>query len=167
MDDWDWLSGNARCWRSISKGINEKEDGILEEYDESYKLNGDRYFGERDMGKYSDEIKDFFINRRDRMLTFLKEEFELSGEPVYFVLLSNKENAAEFSVNTITLERSCFYWQGLYFNDYPVTLRINDIDPEEQFLGCYDDGGTLISTEQEITVELGSDTKVVHARFEE
>lgn len=238
IDDWDWLPGNARCWRSISEGTSEKEDGkwrwcvwdtegalntydentfksgnetcweedpivkglmqnsnfrrdfvisfmdmvnrnfeenrvlaeideMLAEYEESYEKNRIRYFGDRDMSKYADSIKEFFVNRRDRMLTFLKEEFELSEEPVYLVLLPNKENVAEFSVNTITLERSCFYWQGLYFSDYPVTLRINDIDPEEQFLGWYDDGGALISTEQEIMVELGSDTKVVYARFEE
>ena len=238
MDDWDWLPGNARCWRSLSKGVNEKENGkwrwcvwdtegalnaydrntfkdgnegcwendlivkglmqndifrrdfvlsfmdmvnnnfgenrvlteidsMLAEYEESYELNRIRYFGERDMSKYSGAIKDFFVNRPDRMLTFLKEEFELSGEPVYFVLLSNKENAAEFCINTITMERSCVFWQGLYFSDYPVLLRINDIDPGEKFLGWYDDGGALISTEQEIMVELGSDTKVIHARFEE
>ncbi len=238
MDDWDWLPGNARCWRSISKGSNEKEDGkwrwcvwdtegalnaydrntfkdgnescwendliakelmkndnfrrdfvlsfmdmvnhnfeetnvltqidgMLAEFEESYELNRIRYFGERDMGKYSDAIKEFFVNRQDRVLTYLKEEFELSGEPAYLVLLSNKENAAQLSVNTLAMEKSCVFWQGLYFSDYPVTLRIQDIAPDEQFLGWYDDGGTLISTEPEMTVELGSETKVIHARFEE
>lgn len=238
MDDWDWLPGNARCWRSISKGENEKEDGkwrwciwdtegalnaydrntfqdgnescwendpiikglmqnenfrrdfvlsfmdmvnynfeetrALTEIDEilsgqeaSYGLNRIRYFGDCDMEKYSQAIKDFFVNRKDRALTFLKEEFELSGDPVYFVLLSNKENAAKFHVNTLSMERSCVFWQGLYFSDYPVTLKVDEIDPGERFLGWYDDGGTLISTEQEIMIELGNETKVVHAKFEE
>lgn len=238
MDDWDWLPGNARCWRSLTEGGHEKEDGkwrwcvwdtegamnaydrntfqngnemcwqddpiikelmkndqfrrdfvlsfmdmvnhnfeethvltiideILSEYEASYELNRIRYLGDRDTGKYSDAIKEFFVNRRDKAVTYLKEEFELSGDPVYLVLLCNKENAAEFYINTLTMDRDFVFWQGLYFSDYPVTLSVKEIGAGEQFLGWYDDNGDLISAEWEIQIELDNETKVVHARFAE
>ncbi len=238
IDNYDWLPANARCWKSISKGVHEKEDGkwrwaiwdtegaenvyerntfesgniicwredpivkglmqndifrknfvvsfmdmvnynfekehvtsvideMLQEYQSSYELNKIRYLGECDTNKYTNTIKDFFNNRREQMVSFLKEEFELQGEPVYIALLIDKENAAEFSVNTILLEKECGFWQGIYFNDYPVTLSVHDIGSNEQFLGWYEDDGTLISTEQMIEVELGSETKIIHARFKE
>ena len=107
------------------------------------------------------------MNRRDRAVTFLKEEFELSGDPTYLVLLCNKENAAEFHINTLRMDRDLVFWQGLYFSDYPVTLSVKEIDTGEQFLGWYDDNGNLISAEWEIQIELGNETKVVHARFAE
>lgn len=238
MDDWDWLPGNARCWRSLSGGGHESEDGkwrwcvwdmegamnaydrntfqsgnemcwedepiikelmqndnfrkdfvlsfmdmvnenfeethvlteideMLSEYEVSYELNKIRYFGDRDTGKYFDAIRDFFLNRKDRAVAYLKEEFGLLGNPVYLVLLCNKENAAEFHINTLAMDRDCVFWQGLYFSDYPVTLSVNKIEPDEQFLGWYSESGELISLEQEIEVEMGSETKVVHAKFAE
>lgn len=142
-------------------------DEIVSEYGASYELNRIRYLGDCDTGKYSDAIKEFFVNRRDRAVTFLKEEFELSGDPTYLVLLCNKENAAEFHINTLRMDRDLVFWQGLYFSDYPVTLSVKEIDTGEQFLGWYDDNGNLISAEWEIQIELGNETKVVHARFAE
>lgn len=238
IDNYDWLPDNAICWRSISKGNNEKEDGkwrwaiwdteggeqsydrntfesgnivcwkedpiitglmqndnfrrdfvisfmdmvnynfeeeytsvvineMLQEYQNSYELNRIRYFGNCDMQKYTGSIIEFFANRNEWVTTFLKEEFELQGDPVYIALLINKENAAEFSVNTLSLDRACSFWQGIYFNDYPVTLSVQNIDSNEQFMGWYEEDGTLISTEQKIEVNLGSETKLVYARFEE
>ncbi len=238
MDDWDWLPGNARCWRSITKGMHEKQDGkwrwcvwdmegamnaydrntfqsgnemcwendpvvkelmksekfrkdfvisfmdmvnhnfeethvlmeideALSEYEASYELNKVRYFENRETGKYFDAVKEFFVNRKDKAITYLKEEFDLLSDPVYFVLLCDKENAAEFHINTLAMDKDCVFWQGLYFNDYPVTLSVDKIESGEQFLGWYSDSGELLSTELEIEIEMGNETKVVHAKFAE
>lgn len=238
IDNYDWLPGNARCWRSISKGEHEKEDKkwrwavwdteggelvyerntfssgnilcwredpiitslmknenfrknfvlsfmdimnknfeedlVFAEIDklvqgsqESYKLNGNRYFGNYGYNDEIENIKDFFANRKDRILHFLKEEFELSSDPVYLVLLANREKAAEIHVNTIDFGLNYEFWQGLYFSDYPVSLEVRNVNADEQFLGWYEDDGTLISMEQQITVELGNETRIIHVRFKE
>lgn len=107
------------------------------------------------------------MNRKDKAITYLKEEFDLLSDPVYFVLLCDKENAAEFHINTLAMDKDCVFWQGLYFNDYPVTLSVDKIESGEQFLGWYSDSGELLSTELEIEIEMGNETKVVHAKFAE
>ena len=65
------------------------------------------------------------------------------------------------------MDKDCVFWQGLYFNDYPVTLSVDKIESGEQFLGWYSDSGELLSTELEIEIEMGNETKVVHAKFAE
>ena len=52
------------------------------------------------------------------------------------------------------MDKDCVFWQGLYFNDYPVTLSVDKIESGEQFLGWYSDSGELLSTELEIEIEL-------------
>lgn len=238
LNDRDWLSHNARCYRSIEAGPGENEDGkwrwgvwdtettmydanvntfhegnidsweddliaqALMEYEEfrkrfvitymdlynniwqednilpivaemegditeSYAMYMERWNTDADVNEYLDKLKTFLADRPEYVFEHVKEEFDLSAEPVWLVILSNKDGAASFRVNTSIINMPAAWWQGLYFPDYPITIEIEEVYGDGIFLGWYTEDGELLSTDNMLELYLTEEINIVHPVFAE
>ena len=238
LNDRDWLSHNARCYRSIEAGPGENEDGkwrwgvwdtettmydanvntfhegnidsweddliaqALMEHEEfreqfvitymdlynniwqednilsivaemesditeSYTMYMERWNTDADVNEYPDKLKTFLADRPEYVFEHVKEEFDLSAEPVWLVILSNKDGAASFRVNTSIINMPEAWWQGLYFPDYPITIEIEEVYGDGIFLGWYTEDGELLSTDNVLELYLTEEINIVHPEFEE
>lgn len=99
------------------------------------------------------KINTFYENRFVYIVQYMKEEFGLKGELVPVNLSISDTEKGNVIVNTATLEWNDNSWQGYYFTDYPITLIANEKE-DSVFMGWYDENGSLISGEKEITISL-------------
>lgn len=65
----------------------------------------------------------FFLRRRQYIVPYLAEEFDLQGTTETLeIQMDTKNEGGYVEVNTIKPDLSSGAWQGEYFTDYPVTL---------------------------------------------
>lgn len=141
----------------------EEKTGNMES---SFAMYMERFHAGVDTHEYQDNVKRFFKERGEFAFGNLKNEFELEGEPVWLVLLSDQGGAASFRVNTSVIDMPETWWQGVYFSDYPVEIAVEEVYDGYEFLGWYTENDELISTEHTITVDLNGETNIVNAKFE-
>lgn len=132
---------------------------------ESYEMYMERYHAGTDINEYRDKLKKFFADRPEYAFGHVKEEFNLSAEPVWLVILSDKDNAASFRVNTTIIDMPEAWWQGMYFPDYSVEIAVEEVNGDNRFTGWYTEDGELLSTDSVITVELSEEVNIVYPRF--
>ncbi|MBD5507503.1 MAG: hypothetical protein HDR05_05530 [Lachnospiraceae bacterium] len=150
-------------WRedSILPIVSEMESNIAE----SYAMYMERYHADADANEYLDKLKTFLADRPGYAFEHVKEEFELSAEPVWLVILSNKDNAASFRVNTSIINMPEIWWQGLYFADYPVEIAIEEVHGDNEFLGWYTQDDELLSTDEVLELHLTEETNIICPKF--
>ena len=148
---------------SILAVISDMEESIAE----SYAMHIKRYYEGGSTNEYTDKLKKFFTDRKEYAFDHVKEEFNLSADPVWLVILANKEGAASYRVNTTVVDIPEAWWQGLYFPDFPVEIKIEEIYDDNEFLGWYTEDGELLSTEDTITIHLNGETKIICPRWNE
>lgn len=132
---------------------------------ESYAMHIERYYEGSSTNEYTDKLKTFFTDRKEYAFGHVKEEFGLSAEPVWLVILSDQDGAASFRVNTTSINIPESWWQGLYFPDYPVEIEIEEIYGDNEFLGWYTEDGKLLGTENTLTLNLSEDTNIICPRW--
>lgn len=103
-----------------------------------------------------DKIHDFFANRFQWATTYLKEEFDLKGEPVSVQIENTDAAKGSIQVNSVIPEPEGNTWSGMYFTDYPITLTAVE-NVENSFCGWYDENGQLISNEKQLVLTLSQD----------
>lgn len=130
-----------------------------------YEMYMERYHDDVDINKYRNKLKTFLTDRREYAFEHVKEEFTLTVDPVWIVLLSNRAGAASLRVNTSVIDMPETWWQEIYFPDYPVEIAVEEIYGDNEFLGWYTESGELLSMDKVITVNLTEDTNIVNARF--
>ena len=152
-------------WRedNILPIVCEMENDIAE----SYAMYMERWHADANLNEYLDKLKTFLTDRPSYVFEHVKEEFELSAEPVWLVILSNKDGAASFRVNTSIVNMPESWWQGLYFPDYPIEIGIEEVYGDSVFLGWYTADGELISTDDVLELYLTEETNIVYPKFEE
>ncbi|MBD5475186.1 MAG: hypothetical protein HDR17_04260 [Lachnospiraceae bacterium] len=148
---------------SILAVISDLEESIAE----SYAMHIKRYYEGDSTNEYTDKLKKFFTDRKEYAFDHVKEEFNLSADPVWLVILSNKEGAASYRVNTTVVDIPEAWWQGLYFPDFPIEIKIKEIYDDNEFLGWYTEEGELLSTEDTITIHLDRETNIICPRWNE
>ena len=150
-------------WRedNILPIISEMEGNIAE----SYAMYMERWHADADINKYLDRRKTFLVDRPEYAFEHVKEEFELSAEPVWLVILSNKDNAASYRVNTSIINMPEAWWQGLYFADYPVEIAIEEVHGDNEFLGWYTQDDELLSTDEVLELHLTEETNIICPKF--
>lgn len=141
--------------------VSEMESNITE----SYAMYMERYHADADANEYVDKLKTFLSDRPGYAFEHVKEEFELSAEPVWLVILSNKDNAASFRVNTSMINMPETWWQGLYFADYPVEIAIEEMYEDNEFLGWYTQDDELLSTDEALELYLTEETNIICPKF--
>lgn len=156
------LYNNIRREDNILPIIYEMENNIAE----SYAMHIERYYDAGSINEYTDKLETFFMDRSEYVFEHVKEEFQLSADPAWLVILSNKDGAASFRVNTSLIDMPEAWWQGLYFPDYPVEIKIEEIYGNNTFLGWYTEDGVLLSTEDVITVNLNEGINSICPKFE-
>ncbi len=107
----------------------------------------------------------FFEKRTDYVIDHLKEEFELKGTCEKITIFVEEENGGTISVNTTTLPVGKKSWEGYYFTDYPITLSVVAA-PGYHFVGWKNMGGTFISSDDKINVEMVKGGVEICAVFE-
>ena len=125
----------------------------------------ERYHEDVNINEYCDKLEIFLADRPEYAFEYMKEEFALTADPVWFVLLSDQAGAASFRVNTSVIDMPETWWQGIYFPDYPVEITVEEVYGDNAFLGWYTESGELLSADKVITVNLTEDTNIVNARF--
>lgn len=150
-------------WREdcIWPYIEEKTDNMAA----SYEMYTERFQAGVDIDQYHYYLKRFFEQRPEYVFDHLREEFDLSGSPVWLVLLTDQGGEASFRVNTSTVDLPGAWWQGLYFPDYPVEIEVEEVYRGWKFLGWYAENGDLIGSDEKITIDLTEDTNIIYARF--
>ncbi len=146
---------------SILHIVSEMKNNIAE----SYAMHSERFYIGEDIDKYYDKMKSFLIERKEYAFQQLKEEFGLSGNPSWIVILSNKNGAASFKVNTSIVNIPESWWQGLYFSDYPIEVSIEEVYGDNVFLGWYTENDELLSTDKMITINLNEGTNFIYPKF--
>lgn len=148
-----------------------REDTILPYIEEalgnmeaSYEMYIERFYAGTDKNESYDNMKRFFTDRKDYAFGHLQTEFELNTEPVWLVLLPDKEGVS-FRINTSVINIPGTWWQGLYFPDYPVEIAVEEGYEENEFLGWYMESGELLSTDTVLTVDLTGETSILYPRF--
>ncbi len=68
-------------------------------------------------------IKSFIQNREKNMLTFMKNDLNLTGQAAEISLSVNDSTGGTLMVNTISADMKDNKWSGTYFTDYPVTVK--------------------------------------------
>ncbi len=131
----------------------------------SYCMYLERFWEGHERNEFTDKVKTFFSERKEYALEDVKDEFQLKADPVWLVILTNKEGAASFRVNTSTIDIPETWWQGIYFPDYPVELKIEETYENNTFLGWYTEDDKLLSTEDTLTVDLKEETNIICAQF--
>ena len=152
-------------WRedNILPVISEMEDDISK----SYTLHMERYYADANANEYLDKLKTFFADRPEYAFKHVEEEFDLSADPVWLVILSNKDGAASFRVNTSIINMPEAWWQGLYFSDYPIEIEIEEVYGDDVFLGWYTEDGELLSTDNVLDLSLTEEINIVYPKFAE
>ena len=150
-------------WRedNILPIVSEMESNIAE----SYAMYMERWHADADVNEYLDKLKTFLVDRPEYVFEHVKEEFELSAEPVWLVILSDKGGAASFRVNTSIINMPETWWQGLYFPDYPIEIEIEEVYGDGVFLGWYTEDGELLSTDNVLELYLTEETNIVYPKF--
>lgn len=133
--------------------------------EKSYALYMERFHADAELNEYYDKLVNFLSERDEYVFEHVKEEFSLKGEPVWVVILSNKDGAASFRVNTSEINVSDVWWQGLYFADYPVEIAVDEVYEGNEFLGWYTQDGELLSTDGVLELDLIEETNIVCPRF--
>lgn len=133
----------------------------------SYAMHSERFYAGIDTSEYNNKLKTFFTERSDYAFTHVKEEFQLNADPAWIIILANKDDAASYSVNTSVIDMPGSWWQGLYFPDYPIEIRVDEIYGDNTFLGWYSENDELLSTDRTITVTLQEGTNFIHTKFAE
>ena len=134
---------------------------------ESYAMYMERYHADADVNEYLDKLKVFLTDRPGYAFEHIKEEFELNAEPVWLVILSNKDGAASFRVNTSIINMPEAWWQGLYFPEYPIEIGIEEVYGDDVFLGWYTEDGELLGTDNTIELYLTEEINMVYPKFAE
>lgn len=143
--------------------ISELESGISK----SYAMHSKRFWNGIDTSEYIEKLKSFFTQRDEYAFIHVKEEFDLSSEPMWFVLLSNVEHPASFRVNTTCIDMPGAWWQGLYFADYPIEVSVDEVYDDRVFVGWYTENDELLSDEKTLVINLQENTNVIYAKFSE
>ena len=130
----------------------------------SYEMYTERFQAGVDIDQYHYYLKRFFEQRPEYVFDHLREEFDLSGSPVWLVLLTDQGGEASFRVNTSTVDLPGAWWQGLYFPDYPVEIEVEEVYRGWKFLGWYAENGDLIGSDEKLTIDLTEDTNIIYAR---
>lgn len=109
-----------------------------------------------------DGMIDFFENRPDYVIGYMKDYLQLEGDPVRVKLKVEDPASGSIQINTITPTLSEEgIWKGRYFTDYPVTVTAHAADGYT-FVGWNCNGGTLeekddttakVSFDGEVTIE--------------
>lgn len=146
---------------SIMPVVLEMESDIAK----SYALHSERFHAGIDTSEYYDKLKKFLTERKEYAFDHVKEEFELSTDPAWIVILSNKDGAASFRVNTSIINIPDAWWQGLYFTDYPIEIKLEEVYGNNVFLGWYTENDELLSTNDVITINLNEGTNVICPKF--
>lgn len=141
--------------------VSELENSIKE----SYAMYYERFYGESVTSKYYDIVETFFTERKENAFRHIREEFGLNAEPAWIVILLNKGGAASFRINTSVIDIQETWWQGLYFPDYPIEIKIEEIYGDNVFLGWYTENDELLSTADIITLELCEGTNMIYPKF--
>lgn len=115
--------------------------------------------------EYHNNLRRFFEERPNYAFEHLRGEFELEGNPAWLVILTEQEREASFRVNTSIIDMPETWWQGLYFQDYPVEIEVEEIYGGKKFLGWYTENGELISSRKKTTIDLTEETNIIYARF--
>lgn len=110
-----------------------------------------------------DAIKQFYCNRFEYVVGYLKEEFGLQGNLVPVTLSMNDVQKGTIKINTVIPQYRGEKWTGMYFADYPITISAVE-DEKNSFVGWYNEIGEFISDERELTVFL-DDMNYYHAEF--
>lgn len=142
--------------------VTELENSITE----SYAMHLERFYARNDNSEYMNKVKEFLSDRKESAFRHVKEEFNLSQDLVWLVILSNKEGAASIKVNTSVINMPETWWQGLYFQDYPVEISIEEIYEDSTFLGWYTESGELLGTDETITINLDNETTIICPQFD-
>lgn len=106
-----------------------------------------------EMDEKVDKINTFYENRLGYITQYMKEEFKLKGEVVPVTLDISDTEKGNVIINTVTVEWNDNSWQGSYFTDYPITLAAKENEGSD-FVGWYDESGSLVSEEKEIAITL-------------
>ena len=141
--------------------VSELESNITQ----SYAMYIERFWEGENINEFTDKLKKFLLERKDYAFEHVKEEFKLNADPAWLVILSNKEGAASFKVNTTTINFPATWWQGLDFPDYPVEVVIEKVQGDNRFLGWYTEDNKLLGTENTLIVNLNEETNIICARF--
>ena len=152
-------------WRedNILPIVSEMEGNIAE----SYAMHMERWYADAGANEYLDKLKTFLADRPEYAFEHVKEEFDLNEEPVWLVILSNKDGAAYFRVNTSIINMPESWWQGLYFQDYPIEIEIEEVYGDGVFLGWYTENGELLSTDNMLELYLTEETYIIYPKFAE
>lgn len=152
-------------WRedNILPIVSEMEGNIAE----SYAMYMERWHADADVNEYLDKLKTFLTDRPEYAFEHVKEEFELNAEPVWLVILSNKDGAASFRVNTSIINMPEAWWQGVYFPDYPIEIEIEEVYGDSVFLGWYTEDDKLLSTDNVLELYLSEELNIVYPKFAE
>jgi len=114
--------------------------------------------GTRDIAYY----KSFFNERADYIVPYLAEEFGLTGTLETVTLSQNTLQGGTVYINTTQPDLTNGQWSGVYYTDYPVTLKAVAAEGY-RFAGWE---GTVQSADPEIQMTLTKGGASVNAVFE-
>ena len=107
-------------------------------------------------------IDDFYRDRYQYIVEYMKEELQLNGELHELTLYISDPDNCNVALNTIANVEHGLTWK--YYSDYPITLKC---EPEDgyRFIGWTDETGTIISEDPELSMTL-ENNQIIIARIE-
>lgn len=110
-----------------------------------------------------DNIGSFYSHRAEYVVPFVAEEFELRGTTGTVLLTSNR-SGTPISLNTISPKLDNGKWDGIYFTDYPVIVRSNDVGFDHWEITS--DGVTTTTSESEVEISVTEGGITINAIYE-
>ena len=123
-------------------------------------------------GEYTDDVFDhdvavideYYKNRYNHIITYMKRDLELNGELAPITLRSNLPDAAVFDINTLHLYEFDGEWSGKYYTDYPITLRC-EVREGYNFVG-WESEGKLLSADEQLVLDIDEKGIIISALIE-
>ena len=107
-------------------------------------------------------IDDFFRERYQYIVEYLKTELQLNGDLHELTLYISDPEHCSVSLNTISNVEHGLTWK--YYSDYPITLKCEPVSGY-RFIGWVDETGNIISEEPELSMTLEKD-QILIARID-
>jgi len=149
-----------------TENVHEVMDEILLTYSQAIESQGIRWGDDWriEIDKDLEHIREFYVNRFPYITSCLKDEFGLQGQLADVQIINHYTGDGTVRINSVFPEFEQGIWNAQYFEDIPIEL---EVIPElgAEFIGWYDENGTLISEENRIEVSL-SERNVYEVRFE-
>ncbi len=110
-------------------------------------------------GQTLDWMDGFFLKRAAYAVTYLAEEFDLTGTLETVQITTGNPEMGTVTVNTSTIDLSEGSWSGQYFTDYPITVTAS-ANAGYRFLGWAGDAADTAET-LTLTVDGGLNLEAV------